>query len=742
MNIRVPQWLPTFTLAMLAPLAAAAADAPEAVTPAPVAAATQVAVYSFNDLGLGRPADLRGVDGGIFLPFGVRRDQTVVSARVSLRYSYSPALLPQVSHLRLLLNGEPMATLPVPKEGAGREQTAEVALDPRYFTDYNRLGVQLIGHYTEDCEDPLHSSLWATVSDQSSIELTLRPLPLADDLALLPLPFFDPRDGRRLELPFVLPASPSLELLRQAGVVASWFGAMADYRSARFPVRYDELPRQHAVVFMTDAEKPKGLELPASPVPAIALLPHPADPAIKLLVIHAHDAAGLKTAVDALTLGYTTFSGSTVGVRTPVTLQPRKPYDAPNWMRMDQPVRFGELVRQASDLEVSGATPPAVVINARLPPDLLTWNQGGVPVDLKYRYTPPLENDNSLLTVDINDQFLQSFRLRPQAGTLLGKLPKLGGMLQARDDLTIPSFRIIGDNQLKFHFNLDPHREGLCRNAPGNALRAAIDPDSTIDLSAFPHYAAMPDLALFANGGYPFSRYADLAETAVVMPDGPSAAQTETMLFALGRIGRITGVPASAVRLIGDSQIERAGDVDLLLIDTAALLQKWQGDTPTLIERGHREISLGNLTRWMPLPFDLATGRPDTVGAQDIAVDSSGALAALAGFRSPLHGGRSVVAFSASQPEALGLLLDALENGGTVRQIRGDLTLLRDGQIESLQTGAERYFVGHLPLRAWLWFHLSRHPLLLVLSGLLAAVLIGLGVYALLGKLAARRLAH
>ena len=107
-------------------------------------------------------------------------------------------MLADLSHLKVSLNGEPGATIPLPKDTAGREINSEVELNPDYFTDFNHLKLELLGHYTADCEDPHHSSLWATVSERSELELTLRPLELRNDLALLPAPFFDRRDGRRL----------------------------------------------------------------------------------------------------------------------------------------------------------------------------------------------------------------------------------------------------------------------------------------------------------------------------------------------------------------------------------------------------------------------------------------------------------------------------------------------------------------------------------------------------------------
>ena len=58
----------------------------------------------------------------------------------------------------------------------------------------------------------------------------------------LQLSFFDQHDNRRLELPIVLPAKASRDMVRSAGLAASWFGTLADYRSARFPVSFDTLP--------------------------------------------------------------------------------------------------------------------------------------------------------------------------------------------------------------------------------------------------------------------------------------------------------------------------------------------------------------------------------------------------------------------------------------------------------------------------------------------------------------------
>jgi hypothetical protein len=97
-------------------------------------------------------------------------------------------------------------------------------------------------------------------------------------------------------------------------------------------------------------------------------------------------------------------------------------------------------------------------------------------------------------------------------------------------------------------------------------VRGAIDPTSTLDISGFPHYMAMPELAAYANSGFPFSPLADLAETAVVLPDQAGPADTETYLALLGQIGNATGYPALRVAVGRAANVSQWADKDLLVI--------------------------------------------------------------------------------------------------------------------------------------------------------------------------------
>ncbi|MFC4308383.1 cellulose biosynthesis cyclic di-GMP-binding regulatory protein BcsB [Steroidobacter flavus] len=707
--------------------------------PPPLAAPRRI---SFAELGA-PPLELRGTQPTGTLNIGVRGDEVIASAKLRLRMTYSPAMLPQLSHLRVSLNGQVLAALPLSAEQAGREIEREVVLDPRYFSDYNQLRFDLVGHYTMECEDPSHTSLWATLSALSELEFATTPLELRNELGLLPAPFFDRRDNRRLTLPIVLPEQPSREIVRSAGVVASWFGALADYRSARFPVSFSALPQQHALVFATNSARPAHLQLGDVSAPTVSIIDHPGNPALKLLVFQGKDEAQLRQAVEGVVLGSPVLSGSQITV-TAIESPKREPYDAPRWLRTHRPVKLGELVDAPQQLQTGGIAPEPIRINLRLPPDLFTWNQPGVPMDLRYRYTPPRERDSSSLNVSINEMLLRSYPLRPESGDDGARkvlVPLLdSGTVQHSEELRIPAFHLVSNNQLQFRFSLDPQRKEPCDSVPGEQARQGIDPDSTIDFSGFAHYTAMPNLALFANAGYPFTRLADLSETVIVLSDTTQVSALEQLFFLLGRMGRHTGAVALSYELLNAEQAKQAKNADVLILSgegAAPLLTEWQQNLALAIngdQRKFQELSVASR-------FDnsIAIDRPPSSGG-NVQLTANGSLGAFISFESPLSSDRTVVALAGNDSQAAQALLTALEDDGKVPLILGDLAIVRGDTVQSYQ-GDSVYYVGSLSLWKRLWFHLSQHVVLFTLVALAVVVVAAMLLYGGLQRRVARRLA-
>jgi hypothetical protein len=707
------------------------------VNPAPDASPAEPAReetrrLSFSTL-INRPAmTLRTSNGSSRVDFSTRSDELVTRAVLKLRYAYSPSLIPSQSQIRVLLNGELMSVLPVTKENAGRMLSQDLVLDPRFITGFNQLTLEFIGHYGNECEDPRHTSLWADISGTSVLELSTIPLALKPDLASLPAPFFDDHDRAILKLPHVFAAKPSFETLAAAGITASWFGKLAAWRGSRFPAYLDAMPKGHVVAFATNAERPAFLsELPEFKGAGLSIMTNPADGISKVLLVSGRDASDLKMAATSLVLGKSVMSGVNVNIAQSTLAAPRKAYDAPNWIRLDRPMKFGELVESVQQLEVSGHESSPIRINFRVPPDLFPWHGQSVPVDLKYRYTAPIRSGESRLVMGINDEFVQGFNLRSSGeGGSSGKslLPFLDqkGLMAERSDAQIPAYKLGARNQMQYAFTFTYHGEGVCRDTQVENARAMIDPDSTIDFSGLPHYTELPNLGYFVQTGFPFSKYADLAQTTVVMPQQASAFDIETMLTLLGRLGESTGYPATRVTVTGAQDEAAFKDRDLILIGASpnqTLLDKWGAQLPAVISGPNRRISqpvhgVSFLYDW--LGFGT---KPNTEVATQENIQGTGALAALLGFQSPVTPGRSVVAVTAVQDKGLLQVLDVLADEGLARTMAGSTVFIRGGKPESILVGPT-YSVGEIPLWMRGGYWLSQHPRIATMLTAVGAILL------------------
>lgn len=715
------------------------------VAPAVAPALVSTRVMTFKQMGSAYPLQLRGGQSMAGVYFGSRADEMITGLRLRLRYSYSPAMMADLSHIQVLLNDEVVTVLPLPKDQGGKPQLVELPLDSRLLANLNQLKFRLIGHYTLRCEDETHSSLWAEISNASELVMTVQTLPTQNDLANFPQPFFDRQDFTPLRLPMVFSARPGMATLRAAGELASWFGSQASWRGAHFSAALDSLPTgQSAIVYATNRDRPAFLAgLAPVSAPTLRLIDHPSAPGRKLLLILGRDEKDLQRATDALVLGQAGMSGSLVQVRDVRLDAPRKPYDAPNWVRPDRPTRLGEMVANPQDLQASGQQIASIRISFRVPGDLFTWGSRGVPMDLKFRYTGPQSSTGSRLNVGINDLFVQSLNLNASgvgsAQTSL-RLPVLdNGLLSSVDRILLPPFRVGSRNALQFQYVFAQEKQGECANGQSEGYRAAIDPDSTIDFSAYPHYAAMPNLALFATSGYPFTRMADLSETTVILPDVPPAQDIGAFLSVMGKMGDSTGYPALRYRVAAQSSLGDVSGRDLLVIGSSAglpRLQQWRDKLPTLIGSSERRIADGDGLRQVPGLQVAPTGSAQ-IGQADFY--AAGRIGAVLGLESPLESGRSMVVVTGSEPAAMDAVAESLLDDAKVAQMSGSVVLVRGTGIESQQIGPV-YYVGSLPLWTWVWLYLSEHPLLLAILSALAVLTGAFAILRLFKMLAKRRL--
>ena len=498
-----PASLPTITMPSPAPAPPAADPAAAAAAPASVDSGREVKL-TLRELGLHGPMQMRGTSDLQGILFGIRGDEVVTSAKLSLTGAVSPALLPALSQITVSLNDQAVGTIGVdparPNFGP-----IEMTLDPLFFTESNRLNFRFSGRYAADCNDPLSGLLWANISDLSTLTMRVEKLPQTRDLSRLPEPFFDRRVTRdKLVLPFIVAESAGPAGLRAAAVAASWFAVLADYRGASFPVTRDVPPTGNAVLLSIGGAAPEGVTVPRVDGPGLSLVPNPSDPFGTILVISGRSEAEVTAAATALAASHGGFSGEQTLVQAP-QLATRTPYVAPRWLPPDRPALFGDLVDR-SELQSSGYTPATIRIPVRTAPDLYTWRNGGLPVQVEYRSPPGpvVDVSASRLDVSLSDTYLRSFPLAQDRSFVFDWIWRHLGLQS--DSMTghvaLPPYLLLGRDELQMRFDMRPLARGECVETPGD-IRASIDPSSTVDISHAWRYARMPNLGFFASAGFP-----------------------------------------------------------------------------------------------------------------------------------------------------------------------------------------------------------------------------------------------
>lgn len=684
---------------------------------------------------------LRGIAPEGQIEFGVRSDEVVTQATLNLQFTPSPSLIPVESQLKVYLNDQLMGVVAIGADQLGKPNQAQLQIDPRYITDFNRLRLVFIGHYQRICENPANSTLWVDIGKGSSLDLRYQKLPVENDLSHFPEPFFDARDNQPLTLPMVFAAQPDLGMQQAAAKLASWFGTRAQWRGQHFPVLYNQLPESHAVVFATNDHRPDFLRtLPPVNGPTVQMMSHPDNPYVKLLVVMGRNDQDLAQAVTGIAQGNILFRGQQVAVTKVEQLAPRQPYDAPLWVRTDRPMTFGELKTYPEQLQADGIQPYPISLSLNLPPDLFLIRSSGITMQLKYRYTPPELANTSRLSVNLNNQFVRAFSLQPgtRDSTQLLRLPLLG-LSEEGQKLSVPALKLGALNQMRFDFEyaslISSSRTDRCETFTTVNNHVVIDDSSTIDFSGYRHFMAMPDLRAFINAGFPFSRLADLSQTLVLVTPQPQPVQLTALLDTLGRIGSQTGYPALGVTISDDWAKAKQADADILMIGT--LPADLRGDKSMNLLMDATQGSVTQPKRQQPLP-DSNAPATDAQPDSRTTISATDPLAALVGVQSPYHEQRSIVAILADSTAGQSLMNDALQDSGKRAAISGSVAVVRASGVNSLRVG-DVYFVGHLPWWEQAWNMLATHPGWLAVMAAVLVVLVALLLWRALRLLSRRR---
>jgi cellulose synthase (UDP-forming) len=407
----------------------------------------------------------------------------------------------------------------------------------------------------------------------------------------------------------------------------------------------------------------------------------------------------------ALTLQRDLLQGALVRVPSINRPAPRNPDDAPRWLSTEKINRLAD-IEQTSAFDTDGNSP--VAVNLRLPPDLYYTYQArqNLALHLSYRYNSiPLAN-GSTLQVSVNDAYA--------GGTPLPHADKASAQLEAIVPVPISDLRPFS-NSFLLRFLFAQSKKDECpdtttdtppattpdttQDPTPNNLSGAILKDSYLDLQGIPHWATLPNLEIFANAGYPFTRRADLADTAVVLPDTPAAEEIEMYLTLMGHFGAQTGYPVLNVSVTNAEGMTSDAAKDYLVIGTVddqSAISRLNPSLPVGIDGSglHIQDTQGFFAQlqhawWKVRSSDrVQSGQLETAGLLPDAL--------IEAIEWPARSSRSVVVIALSDKDVVPNFLSVFLKTSQSSDVSQSVSVLHGSRFTSYRIGNDVYHVGSL----------------------------------------------
>lgn len=705
-------------------------------------------VLDLKDMGLLHPIEMRGPHSYYTLRFTMSYAMAPTRAALKLIYNMDQSLDPHTTSLKVILNGIPITSLPpVPGLGSnGAFTTTEVPVPHEYLVRSNILTFEFTGSGVLQQEDQAKAHVLVRISPASTLEVNGDRLVWGNNLNHVPLPIFDTDLQTTTTVPFVFLTQPSPKMLQAAGIVGSWLGLIASTKPVRFVVSFGLIPAGNAIVFSSDPSLlPDALHIPARMGPLLALRTNPSDPYGSVLVLAGADDEQLLTVARTLSLTRSAtsttserglpLSGDTAQIPDLTLPLARVEDDAPRWLQTNRATPLTSCGNQNA-LESDGSNP--IPLYFHVPPDVYYGEKQNLSMRLHYRYNSFQVAPGSALRVVVNGMLVSEIPLMPGADlkdglrTILVPVADIGPF----------------GNTVLFNFDFVPANQQALQNPALAALRGEILCNSTLDLHGLGSWTRMPNLELFANAGFPFTRLADLSETTVVLPTVPSAAEIALYLHLMSHFGAQTEYPALRVTVAGpNTVISKARDYLILgTIANQPAFGSLDASLPVTLDSNGVHVQPGNryssvvssvesdVSQWLSRlrgnaapPGQLSS----VVGVPDAMVEE---------IESPTSPGRSIVLIALKQDASAETFADVFLDRSQTHDIAASVSLLQNSSFASYPAGGRSYHVGNVSWYGMMRMGLMRHFLLLFLAVTALSMLVALWIREWLSRRARERL--
>jgi len=627
-------------------------------------------------------------------------------ATLNLSYYFNASLLPHTGTIKVSLNKSPIAEIAAPKDPLPVGVYASVALPlpSESLIRNNQLTFEFTGEAAPQLQSATPSAAMAGIGASSQVLIVGETIPFKSDLSQLPLPIFDPELQTTSTVGFVFLANPSPATMQAAGIVASWLGILTSTKPIRYTVAIGNIPRGNIIMFNNRrGPAQESLRIPVGP--SLSIKPNPSDPEGTALMLSGDDDDQLLTVARSLALMSVSKShqavpalGDSVSVGEFDMPAPRQPDDAPRWLQTGKLTSLWDLSSQEA-LQSDGSR--SLPLYFRVPPDLNYGETQNIDLRLTYRYNSKAVAPGSAIRVFMN-------------GSLLHEVPMLPGTgaVDKHRTLVLPTayMRPFGNTML-FNFDFIAKNSRSERQNASEAVSGAILKQSFVDLRGLAHRVQMPNLEIFANAGFPFTRRADLAETVVIMPVTPTPGEIAVLLYLMSHCGTQTGYPALRLEVSGPGVVMQS-DRDYLVLGGASdqpVFGSLGSRLPAML--GPEGIQVKPQSEYLSALValrDRVLGLfgPQFQGTPEPSNEDGVPDMLIEGIESPFFGGRSIVTIALRDDAVVDEFAQAFFERSQSSDIAHSVSLLRNGKFSSFELQTDKYHVGYIAayplMRLWL----------------------------------------
>lgn len=478
---------------------------------------------------------LNGATATEVISFAVAPQADVQSARLILRHASGRAQEGAKPQLRLDLNGRFIAQVDGVTERAAAIN--EIVLDSALVqSGFNTLRIDAVQRYTFGCQDPEAAELWTDVdTSRSYVEIVYARRNFAGSLADLNALITAGVGGVDTLGILVGDGEMNAETLRW-GMIASQ--AIANRLAYRLPAisRFEtatlrDMAREADLVAIGTPEQlvaiaPIGLADLNGEDSWLSISPSPADPSRFLIIASGRTRVAIEGAVRALAAGDFPLSDTNAIILTPAEVPTGAILPGTLPLQPDAKYAFGVL--GLGNTSILGQRRGEILLDFELPADMRFPDKSEVLLSLDFAYGAGLD-ETSVVNIVVNDQFQRAIRL-----------PNPDGEVTPGYQISLSTAALRpGRNQVIFQVELSTKAEGECSSRSMRHLAFVLKDTSTLSLPPADRFVTLPDLALLAESGFP---YTGLQPEKFSIRAADTGSDTAAAVWTLGaKLGQIHG---------------------------------------------------------------------------------------------------------------------------------------------------------------------------------------------------------